>query len=250
MGLKNYRKAFESEAELCSAFMEKARAAGFKTYAETSGFDLLLVATAECCEKFLCFYPGDQIGVQAKLLPNIAVLHQAMPGLGKTGPQYYAVLLPYAPQEFRDLAKRLGIAVFEALTRKRKLSGFIDNPDFGLIVSGFAYKKSQHLEACWIPEVEVSIPAGTRSPKQLTPWKMAAVKLCVLGISKGYLTTRDFAAAKISMARWAQKHWIRPATWIKEGDKRLKSYVLQEDNAPPHVLYPEILEALETEGLI
>lgn len=257
------RVRYESESELCSQFIDHARSKGFKVYCETADFDLLLVVTPEVLKHTALFTPGEQIGVHAKLLPNVAVLYQALPRargpvLDKVGPDYYAILVPNATDEFVFVARKLGITVYTASWSKstwwRGTAQFVTKGtprvDFGLTDSGFTYKKMEHKERCWTPEVEVNIPAGTKAPVQLTPWKMAAVKLCITGVKKGYLTTQDFADAKISMSRWSQKGWVQPGEWVKENGKRLKSYLLQDDNKPPHLLYPEVVVALEEAGLI
>lgn len=78
---------FESEADLCTVFAARARSEGFVVHAETSGWDLLLVR-------------GDvQVGVQAKLDPNLSVVSQALPADPtraevSIGPTHRAVLLP------------------------------------------------------------------------------------------------------------------------------------------------------------
>ena len=65
------RHSFRSEADLCSAFLAIFRreyAAKWVAYAETEGWDILLVRRAD----------GFQIGIQAKLTLNIAVVNQCL----------------------------------------------------------------------------------------------------------------------------------------------------------------------------
>lgn len=260
--------AFESESHLCSEFMDFARAAGFKVYPETSEFDILLVATEKSAEKYNTFAPGDQIGIQAKLKGNVEVLCQALPRiygvllpgeterLHKTGPHYYAVLVPGATPEFYSVAYRNGILVFAAYERDRH--GGIRLEEYGLSswegrrrsrIRGA--KRFVHPEPCWVPDVEVNIPAGRKGPQQLTPWKMGAVKLCLRAELNGFLTTKDFAAEKISMSRWLQNRWIRPGGFVVVDGKRLKQYLLNgELPGVPHRKYPEVVEALEAAGAV
>lgn len=270
------RKQFESESHLCSGLIEYARSKGFKAYAETSEFDVILVATEVSAKYAPLFAPGEQIGVHAKLKPGVEVLHQAMPRqygyhtrkagtLTKEGPHYYAILVPFATQEFVELAQRLGIYVMTALVRASAFShiGYSHGdlaplPGYGLVADTrraqrgytFTYQRMDHITPCWVPEVEVETPAGVKSPRQITPWKMAAVRLCVLGLEKGYLTTVDFKAAKVDMSRWFQKGWIKAHDWVVENGKRMKRYVIDESKSPPHLQYPEVIEALGKGGLI
>ena len=66
MGRLMRRQAFATEAALCQAFVEWAAPQGWIAYAETAGWDLLLVAPS-----------GHQMGVQAKLSLNAKVIAQA-----------------------------------------------------------------------------------------------------------------------------------------------------------------------------
>ncbi len=60
---------FKTEAELCAAFIEYAqRGEAWTAYAETCGWDILLVRKAD----------GFQIGIQAKLNYNMKVLSQCL----------------------------------------------------------------------------------------------------------------------------------------------------------------------------
>ena len=64
------RQAFRSEADLCAAFLaalEREHAKKWMAYAETAGWDILLVRLKD----------GFQIGIQAKLALNDLCHHQA-----------------------------------------------------------------------------------------------------------------------------------------------------------------------------
>lgn len=248
--------------------MDFARAQGFRVYPETAEFDILLVATERSAEKYRVFAPGSQIGIQAKMHGNVEVLCQALPRvygvllpgeterLHKTGPHYYAVLVPAAIPEFYSVAHRNGIIVFAAYERDRH--GAIRLDEYGM--SSWQGRRNRwaqslrrfdHKEPCWVPEVEVAIPAGKKGPLQLTPWKMSAVKLCLRAELNGYLTTKDFAAENVSMSRWLQQGWIRPGAHVVVDGKRLKQYLLNpEATDVPHKKHSEVVVALEEAGLI
>jgi hypothetical protein len=104
------KAVFESEAALCAAFIARLPE-GWTAYAETAGFDILLVRGAD----------GAQIGVEAKMTLNAKVLMQAVEGLysGRgsehAAPDFRAALVPdgSAGAEMKSLAGYLGITVIE-----------------------------------------------------------------------------------------------------------------------------------------
>ncbi len=79
---------FKTEADLCDAFISWALKQGWTSYAETGGFDILLVKD------------GTQVAVEAKLKFNTTVLGQILPSRYghdlEHGPDFRAVLVPLA----------------------------------------------------------------------------------------------------------------------------------------------------------
>lgn len=61
-------KPFPTEAALCAAFIAAIDKRAWTPYAETAGWDILLVRKVD----------GFQIGVQAKLVFNLDVVNQAI----------------------------------------------------------------------------------------------------------------------------------------------------------------------------
>lgn len=244
MAVKRRKKvaAYTCEAELCEQLRGVARAAGFKVYAETGGHDLLLIAGPDCKG----FREGDQIGIQAKLVENIKVLSQALPakGIYSQGPHYYAVLVPHATQEFRQVAYAAQISVLEGcrLDSRYALSDFVRVRWF---------RQDHMAKPCWVPDCEVhELKAGVAGPVQITKWKMQAIKLCMVGVERGYLTTRDFKDHGIEMSRWLAKGWIEGYDFIVHEGKRMKRYILRDDAKPPHLLYGVVTDALGKAGLV
>jgi hypothetical protein len=232
---------FKSEADLCTMLSERARDQGWRVFPETADHDLLLVATAEV--KTFNARAGDQIGVQAKLHPNIEVVAQAMPhGWREKGPHFHAVLVPVAVKEFDLVANRCGILVMEATRRvwrdgRLRRERYIDHELRYLPPSLRHY----YDEMDWHPDVEILVPAGVRSPKRITPWKVDAVRLCLETLRRGFITTADFRKAGVSMTVWRQKKWIE-STGERIG--RSMKYRLVLENKPPHLAWPEIAERL------
>lgn len=231
---------YRTEAELCAELVAHARSIGFKAYPETAGQDVLLVAGPDARG----FKAGDQIGVQAKLRANVQVLAQAMPRDGYSSqPNYYAVLVPVAPKEFVLVANRLKITV---------LSG-------GAFAEAYIYDPFRRARwfrfdtraTCWVPECEVEgMPAGTPAPKQLTKWKLAAVKLCMRGVEQGFLTSSDFKEFEVSMTRWRKLRWIVPYDTQVINKRKVIRYVLNDEQKPPHLRYSEVTDALGKAGAL
>lgn len=229
---------YVNEQDLCEFFAEYAKKLGWRVFPETSEQDLLLVATEET--RTFNARPGDQIAVQAKMHPNIEVLYQAMPKLHDTkGPNYHAVLVPVPTHEFKVLAQRLGILMFEA-TRFQREKGVVRERSvkselLNLPMTYFNFYE----EPLWHPEIEIIVPAGVRSPKSVSVWKMRAVKLALFGLKKGYLLSSDFREAGMHVQNWVKRGWAEP---INKRVGRHMKYRITDDSM--HVKYPEIAEAL------
>lgn len=229
-------KPKESEADLCAKFAVIARQEGFKVYAETADFDLLLVA-GDACKGFKS---GDQIGVHAKLRANIPVLWQALPrSMRSNSPHYYAILVPKADDMYIDIARQLKVTTIEG-------DWFAGSVKYnGRSFQCLNWYRFEPRKPCWVPDCEVhDMPAGVPSPQQLTKWKLAAIKLCLLCEERGYLLSSDFLQAEISMMRWRQKGWIVPGDFSMEMGKRMRRYTLNNDMQPPHLLYAAVTAAL------
>jgi len=231
-----FKNPYKLENELCDVLIKYARANGWKIYPETSGWDVLIVKDI-------------QIGIQAKLKDNIDVLAQAIEGKQSAGvnpkwanpaPNIRAVLVPRASREFKNVANALGVFVIEGLVKKRDSAG---RKYWSKEISDLDKYKKKHLTSpiklCWIPDVEINVPAGVKSPKSITEWKIKAVKLCFKLNKKGYLTSKDFTEAKLSITIWKIK-WL-----IDSGKKdgKLTKYVKKTNAVLPDGLYPEITEA-------
>jgi hypothetical protein len=230
---------YTSEAELCDELADVARAHGFLVYPETGENDLLLVAG----ESVPGFKPGDQIGVQAKLFANAAVLYQALPrGPTQQGPHYYATLTPAPDRTFQELASRLRITTLfgSALHGGREFS-----------FRRYTWHRHHPFKPCWVPACEVEgLRGGMKGPTQLTEWKQSAIQLCVLGEDRGYLLGRDFKEKGVSIGRWLTNGWIRAGEVVLEGGKRVKRYYIVRENNPPHIKHATVTAAMRKAGLV
>lgn len=198
-------------------------------HAECGGWDLLLVDR--------CSAQEIQIGIQAKLRGNFGVLIQALGRVGK-GPLFHSVLVPSARYlfDFREVAKRLDLVVFDAHAimleePARSIRSYLE----------FA-PMWQHDKPEWVPPFEVPGLGGGRSgPIQITPWKIAAMKLCRILRERGYLTRRDFDAASLSPTWWTRKP--RPVLRSERIGKQWR-YLPTGEGLLPDDRWPEVRDAL------
>jgi hypothetical protein len=224
---------FTTEAELCQLFIEHARVAGYAVHCEVSGWDVLLVDRAT----------GEQVGVQAKLRPSVDVLMQAMGSLDLDGPDIHVVLVPTATVAFEYIARELNLVPIEGAYLKSALS---------LIESLQRAPHWKHRERVWVPEVEVIHPAGVPAPKTITPWKLSAVKLCLLARRNGYVTSAEMKALKLDRKWWFDPKFgpvLAPRVIELAGGftHPRGEYVLHDPSSRvvPDLRWPEITTALK-----
>lgn len=201
---------FAKETDLCAAFIASLPE-GWTAYAETGGFDIVLVRNAD----------GVQIGVEAKLKLNGKVICQAAEyvssyHVARENPDFRAVLVPFGvSQDLAPVCAHLGITVIGMHAPEYRYSPKF-SPELPRI-SKHSWDGRGWYELCpakrislpdWVPDVK----AGDSAPLALTPWKIGAIKLVITLARRGYLTRQDFAHFDISMSRWTQGKWI-----IKDG---------------------------------
>lgn len=192
-----------TESELCAEFIKLIDTAGKWTcYAETAGFDILLVRKSD----------GVQIGIEAKLALNIKVVSQAYPdlrwGYGMIGPDYRAVLVPRDKIQngLARICGMIGITVigFDASrVADRWDSNYAIQPK---LPTGDSWDDEVWHD--WLPSHRCSLPdyipdvqAGHPAPVALTEWKIKAIKLAII-LSERPVTRADFKALQISPTRW------------------------------------------------
>lgn len=213
---------FESEADLCSTFIVKVEQQPWNKqiigtwtcYAETEGWDILMVRDEDGC----------QIGIEAKLDLNIAVIVQAIkdsPGHSQVGPDFRAVLIP-AERMNHDLSPichGLGITVITIPYDPEKYWHFHPHPP----ALEMKYDELRDWHPCIpmkrhrLPEYVPDVIAGASAPVQLSRWKIAALKLCVL-LEDGPVNRADFKALGLSPTRWISRDgWLTPTSegWVR-----------------------------------
>lgn len=234
------RAAYRSEGELCDAFTAEARREGYVVHAETSGWDLLLVDR-----------DGLQVGVQAKLRPNCDVLAQALLGSADApGPDVHAVLVPVPSPAFVAVAEELRLVIFTAadasplsMSVSPAIRRITERDTWSPIrVTLERAQLWQHTRRAWTAPVEIlGMGGGRPGPRQITPWKIAAVRLCRLLRARGHLLREDFNAARVSITWWITGP--RAVLRSERIDSRRSRYVPTGEPLPDE-RWPEVAIAL------
>jgi hypothetical protein len=238
---KELKAEFASEAELCATFI-KQLPQGWTAFAETAGFDILLVRDVD----------GAQIGVEAKQTLNAKVVLQAAESRGAylvdhSGPDFRAVLVPYgkAGSELAAVCRLLSITVIEMKTKvvfqqqqwgpKKKFT-----PDLPA-VGGSSWREDWFDLAPWkrcpLPEYVPDVVAGASAPSTLSSWKISAIKVFILVERTGFVTRTDFAQLKINHRRFLDMGWLQQSD--ERGKYVLGRYPLNLRAQHPTV-YPQI----------
>lgn len=226
------KKLFETEAALCAAFIDWAKRDGWTAYAETAGWDIVLVNK-----------DGVQIGVQAKLRFNMDVLSQAVEqgwsSWSQEGPDFRAVLVESGGKS--GVCAALGLAVLMPDHHWHHYNGsFRFHPELPKRPgwdNGWWYANPTKRHT--LPEYIPDVVAGASGPVQLTRWKIRALRLVATLELRGYITRADFGLCGIDHRRWVnESDWLEvghePGTWVRGAG-------LNFDKQHPDV-YPKILE--------
>jgi hypothetical protein len=237
------KSVFENEAALCAAFIA-ALPEGWTAYAETAGFDILLVRSID----------GAQIGVEAKMTLNAKVLLQSVEGIYSghgsehSGPDFRAALVPYgaAGAEMKTIARFLGVTIIEAraadegdkeIERQVAAHGEFyrkyasrdykafkpELPSVGNWYDDRGWVDFCPVKKCVVPEYVPDVVAGASGPSQLSEWKIKAIKIAIILERRGYVTGADFAHIKIDRKRWHDMGWLSSA--VQDGKYIRGQYV-------------------------
>lgn len=233
-------KTWEKEADLCRDFSAWVIDQGWLVYAETGGWDLLLVRPRD----------GFQVGIEAKLSLNAKVLCQVLDSedgyIG--GPDVHAVLVPEITtvNGLVKIARRLNIVVFEGVhTTKQAWRGgsFVDIPittfrpdlprtdhwnqneyaSYGIFPERCPDKRLE------LPDYVPDVTGGHSAPVQLTTWKIGAIKIAIIMDRLGCVTRGDFKALKVSPTRWTVD-WLKSngnGGWVPGGRADMPDFKAQ-----------------------
>jgi hypothetical protein len=200
---KKKTKPFATEADVCAVFLAHLPE-GWTAYAETAGWDILLVRGAD----------GAQVGIQAKLKLNADVIQQVVEdrwGAQRSGPDFRAVLIPAGENEVLGcIGPYVGFTVLRVYTEatRWRRSDLWFSPDLPPI-GGYPEQWGQRdwfenapVQRERLPEYIPDVAAGAPSPIQLTQWKIGAIKIAITLQHRGYLTRADFKHIGVDHRRW------------------------------------------------
>jgi hypothetical protein len=253
-------KPFATEAALCAAFLQTVPS-DWTAYPET-GWDILLVHKE-----------GWQLGIEAKLTLNAKVLTQAYQSHhskhNDRGPDFRAVLVGSASAEMREVAGYLGLTVL--LVHPREENSWRSDANYGdagwgdtgaapafYSVPGLPRFEALAKYDYWrndswpdfaparretLPDYVPRVEAGRPAPLQLTAWKIAAFRVCILVERRGGIDMAGFRALKVSPSRWTQQeHWLQKSgtrgVWVP--GKRFPLTVWRAQ-------HPEVCAAIEAD---
>lgn len=202
-------RPFASEAEMCARFISAVDTEQWTVFAETAGWDILLVRKAD----------GFQIGIEAKLRLNIDVISQALEKYGswaatRPGPDCRAVLVPESePGGFHTICQYLGLTIIYVKSveqvEERKYHRWDRFKVFEPGLPGDRYRTHDDQWFEWAPATRHPLPdyvpdviAGSPAPIQLTDWKIKAIKIAIILEKRGYLVRADFKHISIDHRRW------------------------------------------------
>lgn len=227
------RKPFETEADLCAAFIRWAEThSDWIAYPETGGWDILLVNPY-----------GEQFGIEAKLAGNVKVLSQAIPDRidwDDCGPDYRGVLIGSRTKarDFEEVCDALGIHCF--WPREHIFGDDLDR--FGPSLKNTDWQHHGPLTRIALPDYVPDVRSGSSAPIRLTEWKVGALKLIARLEVRGFLTRQDFRDVGVDHRRWTQnRHWLR----LDSEGRYLRGDKLIFDQQHP-VVYGKILEETRT----
>lgn len=205
--------AFESESDLCARFIAAIDAEDWTAYAETGGWDILLVRKAD----------GFQIGIEAKLKFTPEVISQCLEEFGgwnadRPGPDCRAVLVPSkgVQHHLHRICMYIGITVIQVESPHADANYIKWNGAFRPKLPKFRNDHGddwpEHAPAKRIklPDYVPDVAAGAKSPLQLTSWKIKAIKVAITLEKRGHLTRKDFAHLHIDHRLWIapEKSWL------------------------------------------
>jgi hypothetical protein len=230
-------KLFQTEADLCHAFIGAVDPEIWTAYAETHGWDILLVRAED----------GFQIGIQAKLRLTTEVFAQAIEEFiplvsrPEKGPDCRAVLVPAneIAAHLGALAAHLGVTVIRMAGPALPKSWRRFSPDLPLLGREWAAQREwfelapekRHDLPAYVPDVA----AGVASPVQLTRWKIGALKIAILLAERGFVTRRDFRLIEIDVRRWLTYGWL-----IVQGDRLIRGPACPDFAAQHPKVYAQI----------
>lgn len=219
-------RLFRTEADLCAAYADEARAAGWVVYPETAGFDMLMVRPEGDA------HAGVQIGVEAKLTLNAKVAAQILDSVPfeekwERGPDYRVALVGSigGAAGIATLLQRCGVVVVAPHAGAHEGSTYsyshlwpTDNaarPSRWQLggdarCAWFDWNPKQR---CELPEFVPTVAAGVPAPLQLSRWKIGALRVVAHLQIHGSISPAEIKQYGCDPSRWCRGpvRWLDPA---------------------------------------
>ena len=237
------RPKWATESEMLVAFSDMMKKWGFKVYSETGGHDLLLVVTDRMAipvyqsRSLDCLEAGDIIAVEGKLQASMTLLRQLIPPYKQRHPgrtaDFYVGVVPDHGSDLSPVLEAMGAHLwrFEKPRYERQPPA----------LSAQLYERHRCFgERLALPTLEVEIAPGKPSPRVVTPWKIAAVKICMDHTDGKELLVETFSKAGLRHNLFVDQGWIKMVR--KDGRKCV--YQLADHPNRPDIHYPEIVDAI------
>jgi hypothetical protein len=173
----------------------------WRAYAETEGWDILLVRVKD----------GFQIGIQAKLALNIAVINQCLEygqSACEVGPDCRALLVPAGSgQSFQAICHYIGLTIISVLPEQTRIEPKL--PGLNTRSPTSPWHEWCPIKRHPLPTYVPDVVAGSPSPVRLTPWKIKALKIAALMEVRGCVARSDFKYLGLDPRRWtARDGWL------------------------------------------
>jgi hypothetical protein len=221
---------YRYEYEMCDEFVELNKA-DWDIYPECYGYDMLMFSKDS----------EIQIGVQAKLKNNLQVIYQILNNVDisnrikRIGPHYGAVLTPIDDNNYYHLCRRLNIIKFNIVPIKATMN-YINNVNLdGYTILNFLERHNR-------PIIRLNDSPGKSSPKNLSQWRIQALKIMNKYYDQGYIISsqlRELGLNTTLFTNWFEYRYREP----KVG--RCFKMVLKDENKHPAKGYEKELIALK-----
>jgi len=185
-----------SEHDLVCMFRDQAHREVWEFYPENQLWDFLMQDKKT----------GTQVAFQAKLKINSNVIEQCTELLQSTrwrtrvaGPHYAAVLIPFSETQVKGFEK------FKKRCSAHKLLIFTEKDVFAEIQPDWEPYRRSFAEPVWVPPFVPDLPAGVKSPRSVTPFKVGVVRLCQAireGLQPTHKQIREYNAGSV-------QYWVK-----------------------------------------
>lgn len=223
------------EVEVCQQFAEYAREDGWTVYPECGAWDLVLVwerddeALGDIGPRSVRY--GDQVAVEAKTRANFKAICQcadrgptpcSSTTYARATPNWIAVLAPSIPNGFGTVAGLIG---YETIDLEAVEGRAADEWRRGPSWRPNSKHRMDPEKRLWTPPIVPDVAGGQPSPSALTPWRIAALRMCVVLRHRGWVSKHDFDDAGFGRGLWRDRRWI-----VRDGDVELED----DEGTPRH----------------